>query len=124
MAQLKISILNLAPISNQNATSFDYVKEHTQGSVHIQKELIYAAGLYSTQKRISSILITEKVHDQKETNLCTSIGVISALRSAQRNYLISKGKNRSTIMSEQDDIKGIFSFDKCLVLFTRQNCLD
>jgi len=118
MAHLKNSILNLAPISNQNATSFDSVDENTQGSVNMQKEIIYAAGLYSTQKRISSILITEKVHDQKETNLCASIGVISALRSAQRKYLVSEGKDFSTIMSEQDDIQGTFSFDKCLVLFT------
>ena len=118
MAQLESEIRKLSPILRVGVSSFNTVDERTQGSINMQKELEFASELYTTRKRLSSTIITENIHDQKYTNLCVSISVVSALRSAQRTYLVSKGNSKTIIMSEQDDIKGQFSFDKCLVLFT------
>jgi len=120
MNQLKIQILSSNPISRQNVSSnFDQVDENTQGSVRMQNQIEYASSFYSTQKRLISDLITNKIHDQKDTNLCVSISVLSALRAAQVFYLDKTAKKDSKkVRKDQDDILGEFSFDKCLVLFT------
>ena len=118
MNRLKSQIIGSNPISGQNISSFNFVEENTQGSVKMQKEIEYASEFYTTNKRLTSKFITGKIHNQKDTNLCTSISVMSGLRAAQAYYLGNNGHDRNTIRTEQDDVKGKFSFDKCLVLFT------
>ena len=92
MDQLKTQIINSSPISRQNVSSFQNVDENTQGSVKMQNEIEYSTSFYTTQKRLISNLITNKIHNQKDTNLCASISVLSALRAGQVLYLVNKGK--------------------------------
>ena len=103
----------MQPIDRPGAASFDLVDENTQGSVLMQKEIEYASQFYTTQKRLTSIAITQNIHNQKDSNLCTSIAVTWRRYDLHRREIA-----KNTVIQDQDNIEGLFSFDKCLTLFT------
>ena len=119
MNTYKTDITAINPISYFEISSFDTVADNTQASVNMQKEIQYASNFYTGHKMITSTgPMTNKIHDKRHTNLCSSIAVTSALRAAQLNFLDNKGKDKRMVRQELDDITGNFSFDKMLVLFT------
>jgi len=113
----KTAFCTSTPIALSGVRIYNNVDERTQCSVLMQKEIEYISSFFTTRKRLNGPIITNKVHDQRWTNLCASFASTSALRGAQRRYLLTfHGKSLNNMRQEHDDVNGKFSFDKCLAL--------
>ena len=58
---------------------YNDISEKTQSSVYLQKEIEIHRTMMTTRKRIDGKFVTDFVHDQADSSLCTSISTISAL---------------------------------------------
>ena len=84
------SVLSTRPPLSMPSNFFANISEKTQSSVFLQKEIQIETSMLTTGKKVDGDLITNLVHDQASTYLCSSISTISALRSACMSYLASK----------------------------------
>ena len=113
----------LSPFSIPNIsqrTNFAHVKEDTQHSSMLQKEIEEFTTEMKTDKDLpnpGSAPITHRVHDQRTTALCVSYSTTTIVRGAVIDILVKHGKTDAQIRADLEDTPN-FSFNKMLTLFT------
>ena len=102
-------------------TNYANVSGNTQNSVFVQKEIEEFTTEFRTGKNLTnraSGIITDRVHDQRQTNLCASFAGTSTIRGAAKRFLISKGITLQQISDDLEAVQGDFTFNKMLTLLT------
>jgi len=121
MELAKPDICSLPPFSMAVKTNYDNVGEQTQNSVFVQRNIEEFTTEVRTGKNLTnraSGLVTDRVHNQRQTNLCASFAGMTTIRGAAKRFLISKGITLHQISADLEAVQGDFSFTKMLTLLT------
>ena len=121
METAKNDICSLPPFSMVVTTNYANVSEDTQNSVFVQKEIEEFTTEFRTGKNLTnreSGIITDRAHNQRQTNLCASFAGTTTIRGAAKRFLISKGIALQQISADLEAIQGDFTFNKMLILLT------
>ena len=103
------------------STNYAIVGDHTQNSVFVQKEIEEFTTEFTTRKNLTRTgcgLITNRVHNQRRTNLCTSYGGTTTLRGAAKRFLVTHLNPLQHISQDLEAVQGEFTFNKMLTLVT------
>jgi len=114
-------ICSLPPFNLVVTTNYANISEKTQNSVFVQKEIDEFTTECKTDKNLAnpaSTVVTNRVHDQRQTNLCASFAGTSTLRGAAKRFLRSEGKPLQQISDDLEAVQGDFTFNKMLTLLT------
>ena len=102
-------------------TTYGDVEQDTQHSVFLQKEILAFTSQFTAGKNVpnpETAVMTHRIHDQKNTNLCVSFASTSVLRGAAMGFLISKGNSKHQIKSDLEDRKSDFTHSNMVTLLT------
>jgi len=118
MQVAKTDICSLPPFSLGVGNNYD-VGDNTQKSVYLQKEIEeFTTEFGKNLPNPAGDLITNRVHDQRKTNLCASYAGTSTLRAAAKRFLLMKGNTLQEISDDLEAVDGSFTFNKMLTLLT------
>jgi len=117
----KPAIIGLLPFDQPGIGGrFGQVRDNTQNSVFVQAEIENFTTEFTTGKIVTNpgnALMTHRVHNQRVTNLCSSLSTVTTVRGAALLYLTEIGNNENQIRAELENGQGQFSFNKMLTLF-------
>ena len=100
--------------------TFTQAGAKTQNSVFVQREIEQFTTELTTGKNLTNpgnMMMTHRVHDQRNTNLCTSFSTVSVVRGSAINYMRTKGANHTKFRNDLER-NNEFSFNTMLTLFT------
>ena len=121
MKKSRAGICSLAPFDMKVTTTYGDVEQNTQQSVFLQKEILTFTSQFTAGKDLpnpGAAVMTHRIHDQKNTNLCASFAGTTTLRAAAKRFLISNGITLQQISDDLEAVQGHFTFNKMLTLLT------
>ena len=121
MELAKPDICSLPPFNMVVTTNYANVGDATQSSVFVEKKIEEFTTEFRTGKKLTnraSGIITDRVHNQRQTNLCASFAGTTTIRGAAKRFLLSNGITLQHISDDLEAVQGVFTFNKMLTLLT------
>jgi len=109
MQASKNDICSLPPLTMAVTTTYGNVADNTQNSVFVQREIEEFTTEFTAGKDLADPedgLITNRAHDQRQTNLCASYAGTSTLRAAAKRFLVEKGNPLQPISDDLEAAQG------------------